>query len=82
MHHRAEMLEECGKQTGKIRPQRGFRNRLGSQDDHHTGIHQQRSFLLVEPDQVLVIAMGDLQPTLSIWLDADSGIQRYQEATV
>lgn len=66
MHHRAEVLEECAKHTGKVWPEPSFRNRLRSQDHHHTGIDQQRSLLLVEPDQVLVIAMGDLQPTLSM----------------
>jgi hypothetical protein len=66
MHHRAEMLEQRPEQGGQIRTQSGFGNRLRRQDDHHTGIDQQRGLLLIEPDQVLVMAMGDLQPTLSM----------------
>ena len=53
----------------------------GSQDHHHAGIDQQRRFMRTEPDQMLVVAMGDLQMELSAVPDHDSACPQPRRRT-
>jgi len=66
------MLKQAGEQFSQIWTERSLGHRVGGQNHQHTGIDEQRRLVLVEPDQMLVIAVGDLQKTLSVVPDHDS----------